>query len=154
MKTKLFFAFIIVILLAFASDGFAQKKAKSDDPLFKQKIDEIKKEYKSIQSKQKSFKTSNKVFEDEGGGEGEEVTVMRQGNEVKLITKYSLADKIDGYSIYYKNNLPFFIIYEFEDFEASGKSSTKDVSRYYFENGKLIQFLQGTKKKNISPDSK
>jgi hypothetical protein len=113
------------------------------------KIKNIKTWYKEIQSNRNRFTKKNIDFPDEGGIE-RSVSILKSGNELKIIIIGEAGgDCGEGNTIYYKNSQPFFVLYEYECFV--GNIETKDVNRYYLDNGKLIQFLEGNKKKVIKP---
>jgi hypothetical protein len=117
------------------------------------KINQIKVWYKEIKDSEKKYTRNNKASINDEGGEVS-VTIYKDGNEIKEICSgiAGPGDCGEVITIFYHNSLPFFVLYESECFVDN--KTTKDVNRYYLDNGKLIQYLEGTAKKNIKPGTK
>ena len=143
MKTKISIFAIIFLSLIFVNIAKAQD--------LKSKLNDIKFWYKEIKDNEKKFTKKIISVPTDVGEEG--YTIYKSGNEVKIIVqgKNGGGDCAESNSIYYRNGVPFFVLYESECFVDN--KTTKDVSRFYIDNGKLIQYLEGNAKKNIKPGS-
>lgn len=114
----------------------------------KPKIDNIKKLYKEIKAIQSKLtvKTFDESTVEEEGGESIVYKVFKDKNDLKLITySYSAGDSDIGFEVYFYQGNPFFI-FDFSELYGGEKFE----SRYYIDNGNLIQLLKG--KQNIKPN--
>ena len=116
----------------------------------KAKIANIKVWYKEIKGKEKTFKV--KTIEESEPNSGY-YKIFKDGIETKIIIfAYSTDGGDYQKSFYYKNGKVFFVLEE-NGLILDGKMTVYDINRFYWDDGKLIQYLAGKDKKKIKVES-
>lgn len=105
-------------------------------------IDEIRAEYALVgKEKLKAFEID---FDAEGGGGS--LTLHYNGGEIRsAVALFGEGHFATSYSIYYKDGVPFFIVFEESSWRFAGEDLTEDQvmqRRYYLANGKAIRVLE------------
>ncbi len=141
---KLSFRTIAVLFVAFAICGTNVFSQKADD--VSSKIANIKQLYKEIKSKEKTFKVTEITKSDEDDYEETTVSIYKAGKEIKLIITgmSGVGDCGESYEFYYHQSEVFFVFYSQSCYV--GDEISKTERRFYFDGGKMIQFLDGKKK--------
>ncbi len=146
---KNFLSLIIFVFITISQFNIteinAQDNSKND---LKSKIDKIKAQYKEIKSIESSLKKKSINLDSED--EESSLDIFRMKNEIKKVIQSSAGgDCGEVYEVYYFQNKAFFVLNISECFV--GEKTTRTEKRYYLDNGKLIQFIEG--KKTINENS-